>query len=552
MASALDPSSSSSSSKTVPATRQACNRCHAAKLRCPRSARANGPCARCIKAGAECVYDPPLRLGRPRHKNPPPTPHPVSEAPVQKRKTSPSSREEPNNHGLAAARPPSGRGPRSPVQASLDGAPGGGVDLDFMAPQPESIGLDMSKALPCLWTDLLGLKAPTDLYPSDDHLMQTDEPCFFTDLLAPGPHFNVCVAPSPSVEPCHDSGHLEYPNPPVLPISTTRERSCSGSTRREGPPENLVLAMTQLQAELNRIHHELNEVRQSQSCLAPPGRTGQGPSPPADCIKTRIRANIEVSEKTLEILGRINNHPSRLQAPDRTYPVEDRPRRDPRTAPRPRNSYFSYPGPFSAMADDDPDDDPPDPQSSIMAMLLLSIYLGLLHNFDILVSMMSESLTDSDPMTPAHSHGSMTPGPAFPAQELGPMSHNPGLDVSLGDFSFSSPSARSLHVVLNVQLITTLLAKIKASIHRMVSAPHPAISSSSGTPYYPPGRAGPARLPHSANGGPPHAAPGRPAPASFAAGIDRAVEKALAEMDYMDSSLQGRAESIRQWTIERT
>lgn len=54
--------------KKRPMPRQACNRCHTAKLRCiqaPSSQR----CHRCIKAGVECVHDPPQRLGRPRVNN---------------------------------------------------------------------------------------------------------------------------------------------------------------------------------------------------------------------------------------------------------------------------------------------------------------------------------------------------------------------------------------------------------------------------------------------------------------------------------------------------
>lgn len=49
-------------------SRRACNRCHTSKLRCPRSSRDSEPCGRCAKAGVECIFDPPNRLGRPRQK----------------------------------------------------------------------------------------------------------------------------------------------------------------------------------------------------------------------------------------------------------------------------------------------------------------------------------------------------------------------------------------------------------------------------------------------------------------------------------------------------
>lgn len=41
-----------------PRTRSACDRCHAHKLRCPKQA-GSVICARCLKAGARCVYSPP-------------------------------------------------------------------------------------------------------------------------------------------------------------------------------------------------------------------------------------------------------------------------------------------------------------------------------------------------------------------------------------------------------------------------------------------------------------------------------------------------------------
>ncbi|KAK7419770.1 hypothetical protein QQX98_003142 [Neonectria punicea] len=65
--------------------RLACNRCHAQKLRCPRSSEAdrNGPdepCSRCLKAGAQCIVSKRGKVGRPA-KRKPSSPASVEEAP---------------------------------------------------------------------------------------------------------------------------------------------------------------------------------------------------------------------------------------------------------------------------------------------------------------------------------------------------------------------------------------------------------------------------------------------------------------------------------------
>ncbi|KPM38710.1 hypothetical protein AK830_g7853 [Neonectria ditissima] len=67
--------------------RLACNRCHAQKLRCPRSSESerNGPdepCSRCRKAGAQCIVSTRGKVGRPAKRKP----------------SSPASVEEPRHH----------------------------------------------------------------------------------------------------------------------------------------------------------------------------------------------------------------------------------------------------------------------------------------------------------------------------------------------------------------------------------------------------------------------------------------------------------------------
>ncbi|RHZ60761.1 hypothetical protein CDV55_102440 [Aspergillus turcosus] len=55
----------SSTRPPQPVTRLACNRCHQQKLRCRRSSIPGQPCARCENARVECIFEPPLRPGRP-------------------------------------------------------------------------------------------------------------------------------------------------------------------------------------------------------------------------------------------------------------------------------------------------------------------------------------------------------------------------------------------------------------------------------------------------------------------------------------------------------
>ncbi|GFF31448.1 transcription factor ACEII [Aspergillus udagawae] len=55
----------SSTTPSRPVTRLACNRCHQQKLRCHRSLIPGQPCARCANARVQCIFEPPLRPGRP-------------------------------------------------------------------------------------------------------------------------------------------------------------------------------------------------------------------------------------------------------------------------------------------------------------------------------------------------------------------------------------------------------------------------------------------------------------------------------------------------------
>ncbi|PYH88405.1 hypothetical protein BO71DRAFT_282112, partial [Aspergillus ellipticus CBS 707.79] len=129
----------------------------------------------------------------------------------------------------------------------------------------------------------------------------------------------------------------------------------------------------------------------------------------------------------------------------------------------------------------------------------------------------------------------------------------PLLDVSLGNFSFSSSSARSLQAMLNVQMINAVLAKIKYSIQRMLLYHGLSQSDARGYihgPYYshlgrhhsyptPPDLASPSSI---ANG------TGSPSP--FVSGVDNVVRRALLEIQDLELSLRIRARAIQQWSEE--
>ncbi|EEQ35874.1 uncharacterized protein MCYG_08693 [Microsporum canis CBS 113480] len=144
-----------------------------------------------------------------------------------------------------------------------------------------------------------------------------------------------------------------------------------------------------------------------------------------------------------------------------------------------------------------------------------------------------------------------TPGLASSTTEP---THRPMLDISLGGYSFSSSSARPLQVALTIQLINTLLAKIKSSLQRMAS-PQTASTplgaaqniSSRECSHMLQYQAHPTSDPHRLSG----CARQPSTPSFFTANINSMVWRALKEMDQMDSGLHGKIASIQQWTIEK-
>ncbi|KAM5432766.1 hypothetical protein MferCBS31731_007391 [Microsporum ferrugineum] len=504
--------------KERPISRQACNRCHTAKLRCSREPESQ-KCARCIKAGVECRYDPPHRLGRPRRTGSIQT---CASSSLDIAHSAAMSPDSPLNATAAAE--------HIVTAADITGANGNAQGLESSPGYHEPTGLDI-------------YGQPT----------QADEFCLFSHLFSSGSNFDISMSPSPAAESNKGSGGgspQAIPTPsstqPLL-LSSVDEMSCSDPNI----PDDPVLALTHLQVELSNIHSKLAGIKQAHpSRFSDKGKEELLIS--NDCFKAQLRANIKASEQTLDVLSRINGQP-RLNATEMAgLGSLD-------SSGLPSGDYYHpqdgpsspAPDPCMAIRDDcgssngNSSEFPLDPQGSIVTMHLLCIYLYLLSNFDILVSVMDDQL--KEPV----GTGFTTPGLASSTTEP---THGPMLDISLGGYSFCSSSARPLQVALTVQLINTLLAKIKSSLQRMAS------SQTASTPpgaaqnisrrefsYMPQYQAYPTSEPHRLTG-----CARQPSITSFlTASINSMVWRALKEMDQIDSSLHRKIASIQQWTIEK-
>ncbi|EEQ35875.1 uncharacterized protein MCYG_08694 [Microsporum canis CBS 113480] len=254
--------------KERPISRQACNRCHTAKLRCSREPESQ-KCARCIKAGVGCIYDPPHRLGRPRRTG---------------------SIQTCANSSLVIAYS-AAMSPDSPLNATtaadITGANGNAQGLESSPGYQEPTGLDI-------------YGQPT----------QTDEFCLFSHLFSSGSNFDIPMSPSPAAESNKGSGERSpqaIPTPsstqPLL-LSSVDEMSCPDPNI----PDDPVLALTHLQAELSNIHSKLAGIKQAHpSQFSNKGKEELLIS--NDCFKAQLRANIKASEQTLDVLSRINGQP---------------------------------------------------------------------------------------------------------------------------------------------------------------------------------------------------------------------------------------------------
>lgn len=114
-------------SQSTGSKRLACDRCRASKVRCRRedsvngqSNLANGPCGRCLRAGAHCVTSSARPSGRPRNHNDREStedtrsiPNPSINGP---RKRATRKRSVPSHSDSAAASPPDKRAPNSEIQ----------------------------------------------------------------------------------------------------------------------------------------------------------------------------------------------------------------------------------------------------------------------------------------------------------------------------------------------------------------------------------------------------------------------------------------------------
>ncbi|PYI33519.1 hypothetical protein BP00DRAFT_444538 [Aspergillus indologenus CBS 114.80] len=610
-------------SSKAPLTRQACNRCHASKLKClrPPGVTTTKACIRCIKADAECVYDPPQRFGRPRQKS---RPQPESGPPrIEAR--------EPEGTDPRRARHGSTIGTRwesSERESSGSLAPSSAAESPYTAAgSPDNRSSTAVAAAPLAEMDYASSHFPEpldsertsellDAFQSES--MQLDVDSYWGEpgpVMPPAetvPYSDLLTGPIDLDFTVSDQDHRaeihKHAPDPALAVAET-----------ESTADDYVLDLVQLQASVNQNNRELAAmIRKAQSALGvSEGRVGQALPIPDSQFKTHLQRNLKASEQTLDVLHRINSQFApglrETRPPSRSYgldPTLDRLYAD---CVSQDHSFGVGGDQLGLRATTPPGVSAADPQHSILALLVLTTYLRLLHNFDALISILQDRLRCSaslDPRRPLHLSEDSAASDS---------SSNPLLDVSLGSFSFSSSSARSLQAMLNVQMINTVLTKIKSSTQRMLLGPDylppSSCSSSASTASTASTTSGSTRAPPtSANGGPHHPAsagsiffhhahshshsssdhpfpqpegrgyapynhafhPPPPSrhthnyptpetitppssvlgggagttPPPFVSGVDHVVRRALAEVQELELSLRNRARAIQQWSEE--
>ncbi|OQE20544.1 hypothetical protein PENSTE_c013G02789 [Penicillium steckii] len=562
-----------------PAPRLACNRCHAAKLRCIQSPT-NQRCVRCIKAGTDCVHDPPSRLGRPRvHNLSPPDTIAFSSTQLQE----PNSNTSPGN-GTSF--------PTTNFKAATDFCSPRNLDADhttaknmkttnphkqatlhtdlgaLAANESHSAGLDLdigkSKRQHIkIKTRPLTESAVIEFHQSGAQSTQSDDPCYFTDFLNAGD--NIDTSQDMPIE--STDFYNNYNGPGYHDIQATHLSS------NEDSAEDVTLALSQIMVNLTKIHHKLRDEPPPSSSPAT-GRRAARSTISDECFKSQLRANIQAAEQILETLGCINDDQAQREISNMAGPVqqesfgifEKQKSQKARASTHRHRDTPPFPSPYSSAGDDQDFLHPPpvDSQNSITAMLVISIYLRLLHNFDILVSIMYTRIRDCESNT--HFSELMGSGSEGTTNKCEPFS-GPALHVSMGSCSFSSASAASLQLLFNVQLIDTFLAKVKMSIQRTILRPkrsassgidqdpfsdafarenrYPIPPSAEFEPYHPSHRARHPRKPQTPQN---EVTRGLN---DFTTGIHSVTGGILDEMNHMDTSLQRRADYIKQWTIER-
>ncbi|PWY79689.1 hypothetical protein BO70DRAFT_397164 [Aspergillus heteromorphus CBS 117.55] len=547
-----------------PLTRQACNRCHASKLRChrPLGITNSKACSRCIKAEAECVYDPPQRFGRPRQKS---RPQPATVQRIEAREgdgDASHSRKQSTSESRwsrdSISQPQSpytapGSPNRTAPVAGMDSTPSQFPPTAMDGGQ-DPLGEPSSEFLDAFQTESMQLDV--DSYWSEDPSMLSGDAGPYADLLAASVDLDFDVTTRLGVDPTRVEAAGTDTTRPKLPRHPTDPLLATGA---EYTADDYVFDVIQLQASVNQNNRELAMMtRKAQSQLVSEGRLGPGLSIPDKQFKTHLQRNLKASEQTLDVLHRINSHFTPGM-------------REPRGPP---DNLFG-----GCSGGEEPGLRASDPQHSILAFLVLTTYLRLLHNFDVLISILQDRLQ----------YFGLDPGSNGPEDFPSDTGSNPLLDVSLGNFSFSSSSARSLQAMLNVQMITTVLAKIKYSIQRMLLCPEvtppstrgPGASSAGGSHHSPPLFFHPHAHSLSDHGlsqtdargyhhGPYHShmarhhsyptppelastssiASGNGSPPPFVSGVDNVVRRALVEIQDLELSLRIRARAIQQWSEE--
>ncbi|KAJ5713544.1 uncharacterized protein N7483_010725 [Penicillium malachiteum] len=322
---------------------------------------------------------------------------------------------------------------------------------------------------------MLTERAAIDFHQSGDQPIQSDDPWYLTDFLNSRDNIDASLNQSiESTDHCHEYRGPGKQNPQTIHMASDNPETALPSTENGGyhdaepdlgPPEDLSLFLSQIMVKLTKIHHKLTGDERRPS-PPPPGRRTTRLPISDECFKSQLQANIQAAEQILETLGRINDDQSRRvisdmegHLPQKSFGTFEKRRslKAPVSTHRQRDTT-PFPSPYSSVGDDQISLDslPDDSQNSITAMLVISIYLRLLHNFDILVSIMYTRIRECESNT--RYSETTTSNLEVPTNKTEPFS-SPVLHVSMGSCSFSSASATSLQVLFNVQLIDTFSQK---------------------------------------------------------------------------------------------
>ncbi|KAF7155842.1 hypothetical protein CNMCM5623_008722 [Aspergillus felis] len=392
----------SSTRSAQPVTRLACNRCHQQKLRCHRSLVPGQPCARCENAQVECIFEPPLRPGRPstRRKSRSKPPSPSKSDTVSSSVKSPQQQDD-----QLANDPPRGYlseldglfdvvASECPMGSSNDGQ----VSLSpFPDPSPDE---------PLLSS---GCKSPLNsgyLYMAPDWLH-----------LPMQPHSSAPKTPSSSL------AHGETFQPTAAITTFTLSSSSSSSSSSSTSTSSLLVASDVNFYRLSELSMTLNEFScqlAAATATATAGAQSESVVDPPPTIT--IDQILAVTQSLADILSPVPTHNdpnnNNLQLPKPPCPRAD----------------FDYP--FHVASRSSPD--------GATSLLILSCYLRLLHLYNTALS--SPSAVAIAPVSPAGTGNGNVMQP---------------LRFQIGCFSTPMTSSMALLACVSSQLLGNLEAALR-------------------------------------------------------------------------------------------